>query len=159
MFKNPTIDFNGLSNPLGNSTCSPPEVVLAFFLYEDSTIHNSSDQFVSCVYFFFVDFAFHPPAQKKNSDLYAPSSNSWIFTPIENWTWTYLLGIVHTTTSKIFTISPETPCMCYVVQIRHCMNSNVINCLKLIEIFHHKIFSYFGRRVIYKSPPKQFLKP
>jgi len=60
VFKNPTIDFNALFNSLGNSTCSLPEVVLAFLLYEGSTIHNASDQFLSCVYFFFLDFAFHP---------------------------------------------------------------------------------------------------
>ena len=66
MFKNPTIDFNILFNPLGNSTCSSPEVVLAFLLYEGSTIHNAIDQFVSCVYFLFVDFAFHPSPQTKN---------------------------------------------------------------------------------------------
>ena len=45
---NPTIDFNALFNCLDSSTCSSPEVVLAFFLYEGSTIHNASDQFVSC---------------------------------------------------------------------------------------------------------------
>ena len=39
---------------------------MAFLLYEDSTIHNASDQFVSCVYFFFADFAFHPTTQTKN---------------------------------------------------------------------------------------------
>ena len=48
-----------------NSTCSSPEVVLAFLLYEGSTIHNAREQFVSCVYFFFVDFAFHPSTQTK----------------------------------------------------------------------------------------------
>jgi len=63
--QNPTIDFNALLNPLCNSTCSSPEVVLALLLYEGSTIHNASDQFVSCVYFFFVDFAFHPSPQTK----------------------------------------------------------------------------------------------
>ena len=34
-------------------------------LYEGSTVHNASDQFVSCVYCFFVDFAFHPSPQTK----------------------------------------------------------------------------------------------
>ena len=62
--KNPT-DFNALLNSLGNGTCSSPEVVLAFLLYEGSTIHNVSDQFVSYVYFFFVDFTFHPSPQTK----------------------------------------------------------------------------------------------
>ena len=38
---------------------------MAFLLYEDSTVHNASDQFVSRVYFFFVDFAFHPSPQSK----------------------------------------------------------------------------------------------
>ena len=91
MFKNPTIDFKVLFHPLGNSTCSSPEVVLAFLLYEGSTIHNASDQFVSCVYFSFVDFAFHPfPQAKKKSNLYAPTSNSCIFTPLENWTHVYI---------------------------------------------------------------------
>jgi len=89
VFKNPTIDFNALFNSLRNSTCSSPEVVLAFLLYEGSTIHNASDQFVSCVYFFFLHFAFHPSPQKK-SDLYAPTSNSCISTPIENWTHVYM---------------------------------------------------------------------
>jgi len=46
-------------------TCSSPEVVLAFSLYEGSTFHNASDQFVSCVHFFLVDFAFHPSPQTK----------------------------------------------------------------------------------------------
>jgi hypothetical protein len=58
-------------------------------LYEGITIHNASDQFVSCVYFFFVDFDFiHPHRQK--SDLYAPTSNSCIYTRIENWTRGYM---------------------------------------------------------------------
>jgi hypothetical protein len=73
----------------GNSKCSSPEVVLAFLLYEGSTIHNVSDQFVSCVYFFFVDFAFHPFPQTKMY-LYTPTSNSCISTPIENWTHVYM---------------------------------------------------------------------
>jgi hypothetical protein len=34
----PTIDFKALLNPLGNSMCSSPEVVLVFLLYEGSTI-------------------------------------------------------------------------------------------------------------------------
>jgi len=34
-------------------------------LYEGSTVHNASDQFVSSVYFFFVEFAFHPCPQTK----------------------------------------------------------------------------------------------
>ena len=89
MFKNPTINFDALFNPLGNSTCSSPEVVLAFLLYEGGTIHNASDQFISCVYFFFVDFASHPSHRWK-SDLYVPTSNSCIFTPIENWTHVYM---------------------------------------------------------------------
>jgi len=38
-------------NPLGNSMCSSPEVVLAILLYESSTVHHASDQFVSCVSF------------------------------------------------------------------------------------------------------------
>jgi len=45
-------------NSLGNSTCSSPEVVLAFLLYEGSTIHNAGDQFVSCVYFFLCTLLF-----------------------------------------------------------------------------------------------------
>ena len=47
--QNPTTDFNALFNSLDNSTCKPPEVVLDFLLYEGSTIHNASDQFVYCV--------------------------------------------------------------------------------------------------------------
>jgi hypothetical protein len=58
-------------------------------LYEGSIIHNASDQFFSFVYFFFVEFAFHPSPQTK-SDLYAPISNSCIYTPTENWTHVYM---------------------------------------------------------------------
>ena len=89
VFKNPTTDFNALFNPLDNSTCNSPAVVLAFLLHEGSTIHNASDQLVSCVYFIFVDFAFHPSPQTK-SDLCAPTSNSCIFIPIENSTHDYM---------------------------------------------------------------------
>ena len=77
------------STVFGNSTCSSPEVVLAFLLYLGSTVHNGSDQFVSCVYFSLQTSLFiHPHRQK--SDLYAPTSNSCIFTPIENWTHVYM---------------------------------------------------------------------
>jgi len=65
-FKNPTINFNALFNPLGNSTCSFPEVVLVFLLYEGSTVHKASDRLVSRVYFFFVHFAFHASPQTTN---------------------------------------------------------------------------------------------
>jgi hypothetical protein len=49
VLKNPIMDFNILFNSLGNSTCSSHEVVLAFLLYENGTIHNASDKFVLCV--------------------------------------------------------------------------------------------------------------
>jgi len=75
----------------GNSTCSSPEVVLAFLLYEGSTIHNASDQFVSCVYSFFVRrLRFSSISTDKNLKEYAPTSNSCISTPIENWTHVYM---------------------------------------------------------------------
>jgi len=90
VFKNPTIDFNALFNSLGNSTCSSPEVVLVFLLYEGSTIHNASDQFVSCVYFLLCRLRFSSIPLRQKSDLYAPISNSCIFTPIENWTHVYM---------------------------------------------------------------------
>jgi hypothetical protein len=113
----------------GNTTCSSPEVVLAFCLYEGSTSHNASDQFVSCDYFFFVDFAFHPSplrfssiptslfihphTQKskgvRSGDLVGAyrictrqlqTAVSPHPLKIEHmFIWTYLLGIVHTTTS------------------------------------------------------------
>jgi len=96
VFKYPTIYFSALFNSLGNSTCSSPEVISAFLLYEGSTIHNASDQFVCCVYFFFVDFAFHPSPDKNiiALDLYAPTSNICIFTPIENWTHVYSMNLL-----------------------------------------------------------------
>ena len=69
------------------------EVVLALLLYEGSTIHNEGDQFVSCVYFFLCRLRFSSIPTDKNliaSDLYAPTPNSCIFTPIENWTNVYV---------------------------------------------------------------------
>ena len=101
VFKNPTIDFKALFNSFGNSTFSSPEVVLAFLLYEGSTVHNASDQFFSRVYVFFR-FRFSSIPTDKNPDLFTPTSNSCIFIPVENWTHVYtnlFTGIVHTTTS------------------------------------------------------------
>jgi hypothetical protein len=70
--------------------CSSSEVVLGFLLYEGRTIYNASDQFVFCVYIFFVDFSFHPSPQTKNLKEYAPTSKNCIFTPTKNWTDVYL---------------------------------------------------------------------
>jgi len=74
---------------LDNSKLSSPEVVFVNLLYEVSTIHNASDQFVSCVYFFFVDLAFHPSPKTKIGSV-KPNSNSWISTLFENWTHVYM---------------------------------------------------------------------
>jgi len=115
VFKNPTIFFNALFNPLGNSTCSSAEVVLAFLLYECSTVHNASDQFVSCVYFFFVDFAFHPSTKTKLRSVRADFKQLYLHT---YWKLdTYLYELIYSEQSilppvKIFTVPPETPCMC-----------------------------------------------
>jgi hypothetical protein len=88
VFKNHTIEFNAPFNPLDYSTCSYPEVVLAFLLYEGST-NNANDQFVCCVYFTFsTSLLIHPHRQK--SDLFAPNSNSSSLTTIENWTYVYM---------------------------------------------------------------------
>jgi hypothetical protein len=59
VLKIPTNDFNALFNPLGSITCSSPEVVLAFLLYEGSTIRKASDQLVSRVYFFLYTSLFN----------------------------------------------------------------------------------------------------
>jgi hypothetical protein len=64
----------------GNSMCSSPEVVLAFLLYEGSTIHYASDQFVSCVYFFFVDFALHPSPLTKIESVRASFKELYLHT-------------------------------------------------------------------------------
>jgi hypothetical protein len=90
-------------------------------LYEGSTVHSASDQFVSCVYFFFVDFTFHPSPQRQNSDLYAPTSQLLKI-------WRELIYSEQSTlpTPKMFTIPPETPCICYAAQIKHYMNLNVL---------------------------------
>ena len=114
MFKNPTIDFNALLNPLGNSTCSSPEVVFAFLLYEGITIHNASDQFVFCVYFFFVDFAFHPSPQTKIWTVRANSEQLHLHTHWKLDTCLYELIYLEQPIlllPKIFTIPPETPCI------------------------------------------------
>ena len=65
-------------------------VVLAFLLHAGSTIHNASDQFVSCVYFSFVDFAFHPSPQTKIGSVRANLKNSYISSTSENWTHVYV---------------------------------------------------------------------
>ena len=86
------IDFNALFIFLSNSTCSSPEVILAFLLYEGGTIHNASDQFVS-LFMFLCRLRFASIPTDKNLitfDLYSPASNSCVFTPIENWTHVYM---------------------------------------------------------------------
>ena len=112
LFKNPIIYFNAHFNPLGNSTCSSPEVVLAFLLYEGSTIQNTGDQFVSCVYFNSVDFAFHPSPQTKIWSVRANFKQLYLHT---YWKLdTCLYELIYSEQSilpppKIFTIPPETP--------------------------------------------------
>ena len=93
MFKNFTIDFNALYNSLGNSMCSSPEVVLAFLLYDGSTIHNASSY--NCRLQLHSHVIRSPECQSSVSDAhasdrYALTSNSCIFTPIENWTHVYM---------------------------------------------------------------------
>jgi len=95
VFKNPTIGLSALFNPLCNSTCSSPEVVLAFLaflVYEGSTIRNASDHFVVLLLCLLLlcrlRFSSIPHRQKPG--LYAPTSNSCIFTHIENWTHVYM---------------------------------------------------------------------
>jgi hypothetical protein len=45
-----------------------------------STIHKASDQFVSCVYFFFIDFAFHPSPQTKIGSVRANFKQPYLHT-------------------------------------------------------------------------------
>ena len=78
--KNPSIDFNALFNSLGNST------VLVFLLFEGSTIHNVSNQIISCVHFFFEDFTFHPFPQTKIGSVCTNFKQLYLHTHIENWT-------------------------------------------------------------------------
>jgi hypothetical protein len=83
-------------------------------LYEGNTIHNASDQFVSCVYSSFVDFVFHPFPQTKKTGLYAPTSNSCIVTPRKLGTCLYELFYSEKyllPPPKIFTVPPEKPCI------------------------------------------------
>jgi len=112
--QNPTIDFNALFNSIGNSTCSCPEVVLTFVLYEGSTIHNASDQFVSRVYLFFVYFAFHPSPQTKIGSVHANLKQLSFHT---HWKLdTCLYELMYSEKSilplpKILTLPPEAPCI------------------------------------------------
>ena len=74
-------------NSLDNSTCSSPEVVLAFLLYDGSTIHNASSY--NCRLQLHSHVIRSPECQSSVSDAhasdrYALTSNSCIFTPIEN---------------------------------------------------------------------------
>jgi hypothetical protein len=58
-------------------------------LYEGSTIHNATTNLSLVFTFsFYTSLFIHPHRQK--SDLYVPTSNSCIFTPIENWTHVYM---------------------------------------------------------------------
>ena len=89
VFKNPTIYFNALFNSLGNSTCSSPEVVLAFLLYEAALfIMRATNSSLVFTFSLKTSLFIHPHRQK--SDLYAPTSNNCIFTPIKNWTHVYM---------------------------------------------------------------------
>jgi hypothetical protein len=107
VLKSPKTKFNARFDPFGKgttSTYSSPEVVLPFSLYESSTIHKASDQFLSCVYLFFADFAFHPSPQTKISR--SKVCTRQIQTAVSSdpfkighvFIRTYLLGIIHTTT-------------------------------------------------------------
>jgi len=94
--------------------CSSPEVVLAFLLYEGSTIHSASDQLISYVYFFLVDFAFHPSPQTKIGSIRANFKQLYLDT---YWKLdTCLYKLIYSEQSilpppKIFTIPFETRCV------------------------------------------------
>ena len=133
------------SNSLGNSTCSSPEVVLAFLLYDGSTVHNASDQFVSCVYFFFVHFAFHPSPQTKIGSVRSNFKELYLHT---NWKLdTCLYELIYSESSilpppKIFTISPETACICVYIYIYIYIYTETCGCVVYYRITEqHKLLS------------------
>jgi len=82
------MDFSELFNPLGNSTCSSPEVVLAFLL---ETVPNISKLQLPGMQSHVIQ---SPECLSSVSDLRAhwictrqlQTSNSCISTPTENWT-------------------------------------------------------------------------
>jgi hypothetical protein len=63
---------------------------LAFLLYEGGTIHNASEPIRLLCLLFLCRLRFSSIPTDKKSDLYEPTSNSCIFTPIENWTHVYM---------------------------------------------------------------------
>jgi hypothetical protein len=67
--------------------------VLVFrFLYAGSSMQNTSEQFISCILFSFVNFALRLAPKNKNvkhqrigmDEQYAPDSNSYISVTIQN---------------------------------------------------------------------------
>ena len=83
-------------------------------LQEGSTVHSASDQFVSCVHFFYVDFAFHPSPETKIGSVRYNFKQLYVHT---NWKLdTCLFELIYSEYSilpppKILTIPPETPCI------------------------------------------------
>ena len=118
VFKNPTTGFNALFNSLGNSMCSSPEVVLAFLLYESSTVHNARDQFVPCVYFSLYTLLFiHPHRQKSKRVRSVRAKFKQLYLHTHWKSDTCLYELIYWEESilprpKIFTTPPETPCIC-----------------------------------------------
>ena len=77
-----------------------PEDILAFLLYEGSTIHNASDEFVSCVYFL-CRLRFSSIPTDKNLVCTRQIQTAVSLHPLKIghvFILTYLLGIAHTTT-------------------------------------------------------------
>ena len=70
---------------LGNSTCNSPEAVLAFLLYDSS---ERPIRLLCLLFLYRLCFSFIPT--DKNLKEYTPASNSYIFTPTENWTHVYM---------------------------------------------------------------------
>jgi len=99
VFKNPAIDFSALFNPLGNSTCSSPEVVLAFLLYEG----ERPIRLLCLLFLCRLRFSSIPTDKNLKSVL----ANFKLQTAVSPhplkighmFIWTYLLGIVDTATS------------------------------------------------------------
>ena len=62
MFENPTVNLNALCSSFAKIACCSSALIFTF-LYAGCRIQNATEQLISCIHLYFVNFALLPTPQ------------------------------------------------------------------------------------------------
>jgi hypothetical protein len=83
MFENPTVNLNAFCKSCVKLACFSSDLIVTF-LYESSSIQNTSEQFVSYIQVSFVNVALYPAPQQNSNGVRSGDSNNSILVAIQN---------------------------------------------------------------------------